>query len=216
MSTGSLLVKVDGSLGFCPNTRWNGEKPCTFASEFLAFRHHANVKSMSRCCDSSKTLSIMSAMMKFCLSTNPLLNGDSAAVTLTVMFIHSAISIDFELANSQPLSVKHFSDAPCMCIHDLKIALRMTSGSFDMAKLDTDNLVAWLMKCRFYFHKILNSFQYIPDVAMGRPTTGRCGGFQYILQIPHSWRTFVINFCSSPVDLSNFSSFSGEECANCG
>ena len=53
----------------------------------------------------------MSAMMKLCLSTSPLLNGYTAAVTLTVMFIDSAISINFELANSPPLSVKNFLDA---------------------------------------------------------------------------------------------------------
>ena len=47
---------------------------------------------MSRCCDSSNTLSIMSGMMKLCLSTSPLLNGDSAVVTLTVMLIDSAMS----------------------------------------------------------------------------------------------------------------------------
>ena len=32
INAGGLLVKVDVSLGFCPNTSWNGEKPCTFAS----------------------------------------------------------------------------------------------------------------------------------------------------------------------------------------
>ena len=147
MSAGGFSVKVDGSLKFCPNTSWNGEKPCTFANEFLAFRHHVNVKFMSKCCDSSNTLSILSAMMKLYLSTSQLLNGDSAAVTLTVMFIDSAISINFELTNSPLLSVKNVSVALYICIHDLKIALRMTSGSFDLRKLDTDNLIAWLIKC---------------------------------------------------------------------
>ena len=33
-SAGGLLAKVDGSLGFCPNTGWNGEKPCTLATSF--------------------------------------------------------------------------------------------------------------------------------------------------------------------------------------
>ena len=118
------------------------KKPCTFASEFLAFRHHANVKPMSKCCDSSKSLSIMSTMMKLCLSTNLLLNSDSAAVTLTVIFIDPAISINFELPDSPPFTVKNFSGAPYICIHDLKIALKMTSCSFDLTKLDTDSLVA--------------------------------------------------------------------------
>ena len=91
--------------------RLNGEKLSIFASEFLAFSHHANVKSMLRCCDSSNTLSIMSAMIKLYLSTSTLLNSDSAAVTLTVMFIDSAISINFEFVNSLSLSVKDFSGA---------------------------------------------------------------------------------------------------------
>ena len=46
------------------------------------------------------------------------------AVTLTVKFINSAISINFELANSPPLSVKNFSGAPYICTYDLQIALR--------------------------------------------------------------------------------------------
>ena len=79
---------------------------------------------MSRCFDSTDTLSFMSAMIKLCLSTTPLLNGDSDAVTLTVKFINSAISINFELANSPPLSVKNFSCAPYICTYDLQIALR--------------------------------------------------------------------------------------------
>ena len=110
--------------------RLNREKLSIFASEFLAFSHHANVKSMSRCCDSSNTLSIMSAMIKLCLSTSTLLNSDSAAVTLTVMLIDFAISINFEFVNSLSLSVKDFSGASYICIHDLKIALRMTSVFF--------------------------------------------------------------------------------------
>ena len=78
MSAGGLSVQVDGSFGFHPNTSWNGEKPC---HEFLALRygtlmlktHGMVVKFMSRCCDSSDTFSIMSAMMKLCFSTSPLL-----------------------------------------------------------------------------------------------------------------------------------------------
>ena len=52
------------------------------------------------------------------------------------------MSINLELANSLLLSVKTFSGAAYICIHALKIAFRMTSGSFDLTKLDTDNLVA--------------------------------------------------------------------------
>ena len=63
-------------------------------------------------CDSSSVLSIISVIMKLCLSTKPLLNGDSAPVTLTVIFMASHISKNSALANSPPLSVKHFSGAP--------------------------------------------------------------------------------------------------------
>ena len=76
MSAGGMSAKVDISLGFCTNASWNGEKPCSFSSEFLSSRQHVNVKSMSRCCDSSNILSIMSDMMRLCRSTSPLLNGD--------------------------------------------------------------------------------------------------------------------------------------------
>ena len=93
----------------------------------------------------------MSAMIKLCLSTRPLLNGDSAAVTLTMIFIDSAISIKLLLANSPPLSVRNFSGAPYICIHDLKMPLRIVSGSFDLTKLETDNLVAWSIKCNKIF-----------------------------------------------------------------
>ena len=47
----------------------------------LAFRHQDKARSRLNS-DSSSFLSIMSAIMKLCLSTRPLLNGDSAAVTL--------------------------------------------------------------------------------------------------------------------------------------
>ena len=62
------------------------------------------------------------------------------------IFTASAISRNLELANSPLLSVKNFSSAPYICIHDLKIALSMTSGSFDLTKFDTDNPVAWLIE----------------------------------------------------------------------
>ena len=93
---------------------------------------------MSRCFDSSNALSIMPAMMKLCLQFIPLLNDDSAAVTLTVIFKDSVISINFKVTNSLLLSVKYFSGASNICIHDL----RMTYGFFDLTKFETDYLVA--------------------------------------------------------------------------
>ena len=50
--------------------------------------------------------------MNLCLSTRPLLNGDSAAVTFTVIFMASHISKYSVFANSPPFSVKNFSEAP--------------------------------------------------------------------------------------------------------
>ena len=69
-------------------------------------------------------------------------NGDLTAVTFIIIFTDSATSVDFESMNSPLLSVNNFSGAPDICIHDLKIALRMTYGSSELTKLDTDSLVA--------------------------------------------------------------------------
>ena len=63
-------MKVEGSFGFCPRASYNGEKPCTFASEFVGFTHHDNAKLISMF-DSSRNLSDMSAIIKLCLSTKP-------------------------------------------------------------------------------------------------------------------------------------------------
>ena len=46
--------------------------------------------------------------MKLCLSTKPLLNGDSAAVTFTVIFMALHISKNPTYANSPRLLVKNF------------------------------------------------------------------------------------------------------------
>ena len=100
---GGLSMKVEGSFERCSTASWNGEKPCTFASEFFAFMHHNNVKLISMF-DSSKTLSSMSAIIKLCLSTQPPLNGASVVVSLnTILILH--ISIKLELVNSPLLSL---------------------------------------------------------------------------------------------------------------
>ena len=75
--------------------------------------------------------------------------GDSAAVTLIVIFIDSAISINFELANSLPLSVKNFSGAPYIFIQDLKIVLRMICGPFYLTKRETDNPLQYIPVMKF-------------------------------------------------------------------
>ena len=50
--------------------------------------------------------------MRLCLSTNPLLQGDSAAVVLIVIPKLSHNWINSALANSPPLSVRNFSADP--------------------------------------------------------------------------------------------------------
>ena len=106
-----LSIKVEGSFGFCPRAIWNGEKPYTFASEFLTFIYHDSAKLISMF-DSSRTLSNMSTIIMLCLSTKPVLNDASAAVNFNTIFIDSHISIKLEFPNSPPLSDKNFSGVP--------------------------------------------------------------------------------------------------------
>ena len=89
---GGLSMKVEGSFGFCLRAIQNGEKPCRFASELFAFIHHDNVKLIS-IFDSSRTLSSMSAIIKLCLSTQPLLNGASAVLSLNTILICTYLGI---------------------------------------------------------------------------------------------------------------------------
>ena len=102
----------------------------------------------------------------------------------------------------------------------------MTSDSFDLTKLDTDHLVLRSIK----YGKILplQNFKSIAihswnDVAMGRPATGRCGVFLIYFTECAFITEYLIHFFSSssdchgcPAGLSNFSSFSGKGCADCG
>lgn len=71
--------------------------------------------------------------MKLYLSINPWLNGGSVTVT---MLIASDISKEPEFGNIPPLFVKNISDTLYICLHDLKIPLVMTFGSYDLIKLD--------------------------------------------------------------------------------
>ena len=73
-----------------------------------------------------------------CLSTNPLLSGDLAAVTLTVMFMASHSFKNWLLANSLRIQI-------------LNMLSSISFGSFDFIILDDDNLVAWLTKGRSMF-----------------------------------------------------------------
>ena len=68
--------KTDGIWEFLPNTNWNGEIPCTLASEFFAFTDHERPKLKSVLVFSG-VLSNISIRMRLCCSTNSLLKGDS-------------------------------------------------------------------------------------------------------------------------------------------
>ena len=104
VNTGGLSRNADSSFGFYPRASWKGENPWTFACEVLAFRYQDKARSRLKC-DSSSVLSIISAIMKLCLSARPLLNGYSAAVTFTVIFMASHIFKNSALANSPPLQL---------------------------------------------------------------------------------------------------------------
>lgn len=52
------------------------------------------------------------------------------------MLIASDISKEPEFGNIPPLFVKNISDTLYICLHDLKIPLVMTFGSYDLIKLD--------------------------------------------------------------------------------
>ena len=144
-----LSRNVDSRFEFCPRSIWKGENPWTFGSEFLAFRRQDKARSRLNC-NLSSDLSIISAIMILCLSTKSLLNGDSAVVTLTVMFMASHISKNSALASSPPLSVKNIFGVPKIWIQLLNIALMIMLGSLDGAKVDADNLVVWSIRWSFF------------------------------------------------------------------
>ena len=136
------LLKTDDSFGFCPNANWNGENLWTFASEFFAFTHHAYT-SWKSAPVSSNILSNISEMIRLCHSVNSILNGDSAAAVITLMFIDSHVLRNLLFANSPPLSVRNFPDDPYICIQHIKMALIILSGLFDGMTVVAESLVAW-------------------------------------------------------------------------
>ena len=110
-----FVIKYWREFWILTNINWNGENPWMLAKEFFAFKHHGKVISRSSCW-SSRILSSIFAIIMLYLSTNQLLNGDSAAVIWTVMFMVLHISTNWLLANSPLLPVKNFSGAPWICI----------------------------------------------------------------------------------------------------
>ena len=88
---GNLSVKIQGVLILWPNISWFGLNPLWFWRAFLALTAHAKVICGSHL-TSSKVFCIASASIRSCLSTIPLLNGDSAAVVAVSIFNVSFIS----------------------------------------------------------------------------------------------------------------------------
>ena len=87
-----------------------------------------------------------SAIMKLCFSTKPLLNGDSAAMTFTLMFMASHISKNSALENSPQLPVQNPMGGPKIWIQLLNIALMITLGSLNGMKVDADILICMFDK----------------------------------------------------------------------
>ena len=81
-------------------------------------------------------------------STKQLQNGDSAAVTFTLMFMASPISKNSALANSPQLSHKNSMGGSKNWIQLLNITLMIMLGSLDGMDVDGDNQIAYLIRCR--------------------------------------------------------------------
>ena len=93
-----IAVKCWRKFQILTKTTRDDENPWTLANAFFAFKHHDKGKSKSSCW-SSGILSCILAVIMLCHSTNAILNGDSAEVTLTFMFMASHISKNWLLAN---------------------------------------------------------------------------------------------------------------------
>ena len=86
--------------------------------------------------------------MKLCFSTKQLQNGDSAAVTFTLMFMALHISKNSALANSPQLSLKNSMGGPKLWIQLLNTTLMIMLGSLHGMNVDGDNLIAYLIRWR--------------------------------------------------------------------
>ena len=74
---GALSFNVDGNLLFFPIANWYSTNPCTEYNEFFALMMQHWTANSGWQFMSSKTLPNISASTKLCLSTRPLLHGDS-------------------------------------------------------------------------------------------------------------------------------------------
>ena len=111
-------------------------------TEFLALMVQARARSKSQLflC---RILSSMFDRIRLWYSTKPLLQGDSAAVVLTVMPKILHYCINFLFMNSPLLCVRNFSAEPSTEIHILNIVLIIVSGFLFETTVDGDNHVQW-------------------------------------------------------------------------
>ena len=93
-----LLMKVEGSFGFYSRASWNGEKPCTFASEYstIILSWYQCLILLELCLEhvsNNQVMSFHSTITKWCFCCCEI-----------QYYIDLHISIKLELANSSPLS----------------------------------------------------------------------------------------------------------------
>lgn len=81
-------------------------------------------------------------MIKLGRSINPLLNGDSIAVVMTLMFIDSHFLRNLEFANFPLLAFRKFSADPYIWIQQLKMASIIVSEFFDGTTVVAESCVA--------------------------------------------------------------------------
>ena len=110
--------------------------------EFLALTHQETATSKSHWV-SSKTLSSLSGSIRLCLSTKPLLHGDSAAVVWMAIpkLLHMLVNV--LLANWPPLSGRNLCSDPNADILLLKMYLMIVSGCLFGMRVDAETLVQW-------------------------------------------------------------------------
>ena len=132
---------------------------------FFLFTHHTNT-SWKFAPVSFNVLSNISEMMRLCCSINPLLNGDSVALAMTLMFINSHISRNLLFANSPPLSVRSFSADPYICIQQLKMALSCLGGLMVWQLLQKVLLHDQQDELTTFYDKISDPWVHTPEMMM--------------------------------------------------
>ena len=165
--------------------------------EFLVLAHQETATSKSHWV-SSKTLSSLSASIRLCLSTKPLLHGDSAAVVWMTIpkLLHMLVNV--LLANSPPLSVRNLPSDPNANILLLKMYLMIVSGCLFGMRVDAGSLVQWstIMSENFTFIVLTIHCHSFQKCVWHWKTNGLGGGFLYILHGRHDLETSFTSFIS--------------------